>query len=239
VISPGIPGDFHRGYGVSYKYYRYGEEMSVDVVADMLLKKLAGNETDVQLMMQNVDTVAAKYSIDKNEYAHDANIIIYRAAGIHLYAAEIYALWQFDHSGIVRPETNTSLNILNDGSYSGRNQLGVRGRVGFADGYEAVRIPNIIYIHDPVTNKIIGYYNYTDQLSKKQDYLIEKILEERARELAFEGERFYDLIRIAKRRNDPSYLADKVAAKFSGEQKEHIRQLLMDEQNWFIHYFDY
>jgi hypothetical protein len=59
-------------------------------------------------------------------------------------------------------------------------------------------------------------------------------MDERARELAFEGERFYDLIRIAKRRNDPSYLANKVAAKFKGEKAEQIRQYLMNEENWYI-----
>jgi starch-binding outer membrane protein, SusD/RagB family len=52
------------------------------------------------------------------------------------------------------------------------------------------------------------------------------------------GERFYDLVRIASRRNDPSYLADKVSAKFSGAEKDAIHQKLMDEQNWYIHYFD-
>lgn len=238
IIEPGIPGDFSRGYGVSYKYYQYGEEMSVDTIAGMLLKKLAGRNLDVQLMMQDVDTVVTKFDIDRNEYSHDANFIVYRAAGIHLYAAEIFALWVFDHSGLIRPETNTSLNILNDGSYSNRGELGVRGRVGFADGYEAIQIPDIIYKHDPVTNEIVGFYNYTGHLEKKQEYLIDKILEERARELAFEGERFYDIVRIAKRRNDPAYLADKIAAKFSGAEREVIRQKLMDEQNWYIHYYD-
>ncbi|MEX0980567.1 MAG: RagB/SusD family nutrient uptake outer membrane protein [Bacteroidales bacterium] len=238
VTDPGIPGDFNRGYGVSYKFYKYGKEMSVDTIAGMLIKKLTGRNLDVQLMMQDVDTVISKYSIGRNEYAHDAHFLIFRAAGIHLYAAEIYALWVFDHSGIIRPETNTSLNILNNGSYTIGKQRGVRGRVGFADGYESVQIPNIIYIHDPITNEIVGYYDYTGNLPKKQEYLIERIIEERARELAFEGERFYDLVRIAKRRNDPSYLADKVAAKFSGAEKEAIYQKLLDEQNWYIHYFD-
>jgi hypothetical protein len=41
-------------------------------------------------------------------------------------------------------------------------------------------------------------------------------------------------MRIAQRRNDPSFLADRVAAKFSGARAEEIRQLLMDENNWYV-----
>lgn len=239
VRDPGTPGDFHRGYGVSYKYYKDGKALGNDTVRAMLQKKLQGNLIDVQVMMSGVDTVAAKYSIGKDEFAHDAHFIVYRAAEVHLYAAEIYANWAFDHSGIVRPETNTSLNILNDGRYAGRDdQLGVRGRVGFADGYEAVSIDDVIYIHDPLTNKIIDYINFAGDLARKQEYLVDKILEEKAREMAFEGERFYDLIRIAKRRNDPSYLADKVANKFSSEKRATIRNKLLDPDNWYISYFD-
>jgi hypothetical protein len=41
-------------------------------------------------------------------------------------------------------------------------------------------------------------------------------------------------MRVAKRRNDPSFLADKVAAKFSGSQAEQIRELLKNEENWYV-----
>ncbi len=61
------------------------------------------------------------------------------------------------------------------------------------------------------------------------------IVEERALELAYEGHRWFDLMRIARHRDDPAYLADKVAAKFSDEQKrEEVRNRLMDVNNWYL-----
>ncbi len=39
------------------------------------------------------------------------------------------------------------------------------------------------------------------------------IMVERSMELAFEGKRWFDLVRVAKRRG-PAYLADKISSKF-------------------------
>lgn len=240
TVYSGVPGDFFRGYGVSYKYYKDGEELHADTVQSMLVNKQIGKNLDVLLLMNDVDTVATKYSIGKDEFAQDANFIIYRAADVHLYAAEIFTVWDHIYGGLATPRPNTvkSIQILNSGGYANRDQLGVRGRVGFDDGYEAVKIPNIIYFHDPVTNEIIGHRDLTGKFEEKQKYLVDKILEERVRELAFEGKRFYDLMRIAKRRNDPSYLADKVAGKFSGPMRTSIREKLMNEKNWYINYYE-
>jgi len=63
-------------------------------------------------------------------------------------------------------------------------------------------------------------------------------MDERGRELAYEGERFYDLMRVAKRRNDPSFLAKKVSAKFPASQRQAMYTKLLDEKNWYINIFD-
>jgi hypothetical protein len=42
-------------------------------------------------------------------------------------------------------------------------------------------------------------------------------------------------MRIARRRNDPSYLANKVAAKYEDQTKANqIWNLLMNEENWYL-----
>jgi hypothetical protein len=69
-------------------------------------------------------------------------------------------------------------------------------------------------------------------------YLEQLILDEKARELAYEGERFYDLMRIAKRRNDPSFLARKVSSKYPSGMREAIYNKLLDEKNWYINLFE-
>lgn len=72
-------------------------------------------------------------------------------------------------------------------------------------------------------------------LATKQDSVLwveERILEEMAAETAFEGNRFFDLLRISRHRdNHPEFMAEKVAAKYSDET---LKEKLKNINNWFL-----
>ncbi len=246
ILDPnrrGTPSDFYRGYGTSYLYAKNGVALTSDQYLQMLQFKMNNDVRSYTSMMDGMDTIVYKYSINKNIYDQDANFIVYRAGGIQLWLAEIYTWWAFERNGIISTFTTNAVNIVNDGSnydvLVSRSQLGIRGRVGFNYGpYDGIQVGNINYMHNPYTNEVTGYTDLTGNLHAKQLYLEELILDERARELAYEGERFYDLMRVAKRRNDPSFLAAKVSAKYPASMRQAIYTKLLDEKNWYINMFD-
>jgi starch-binding outer membrane protein, SusD/RagB family len=135
-----------------------------------------------------------------------SDIILYRAADIHLLLAEA-----MNRSG----NSQAALKILNDG-YVERtgwaNSIGIRKRA-YLSNYSIDNIPAGV---DAV--------NYIEDL----------IVQERAMELAFEGKRWTDLMRVARRRG-ASYLADKVASKYSDPNMANsVREKLMNETNWYL-----
>lgn len=64
-----------------------------------------------------------------------------------------------------------------------------------------------------------------------------EIIDESARELSFEGYRWGDLVRVARRRNDPSFLANKVYNKLVKENNPeaiNVQKKLMTQAGWFM-----
>jgi len=75
--------------------------------------------------------------------------------------------------------------------------------------------------------------NTTDSLQQVETGL----LEETALENAFEGTRWADLLRIARRRNDPSIIADKVYQKLLKDGDPNAGQArakLMSREGWYL-----
>ena len=102
-------------------------------------------------------------------------------------------------------------------------------------------------------------YNYVDQVAKKikenhgitvtkediygederiREYVIEAvedlIIDEGALELAFEGSRFSDLARVAIRRNDPTFLAKRVAKRGGDMDMGLYNFLSRSSKNWYL-----
>lgn len=159
-----------------------------------------------------------KYLIDSNDPS-SSDIIISRAADIHLLLAEAYNRLGDETS------QNYALMLLNQGVNATNpkppiftrwsSNIGIRGRVYL----KSKEIPD----RDSISQE--------DLTLLIEDYIIQ----ERAMELAFEGKRWFDLVRVAERRNQPEFLADKVAAKFEGTSRyNEIHAKLMNPANWYL-----
>ncbi|MBN2807334.1 MAG: RagB/SusD family nutrient uptake outer membrane protein [Prolixibacteraceae bacterium] len=162
----------------------------------------------------NGETYILKYAIDIGE-PYGADIIISRAADLHLLLAEA-----LNRTG----DYQGALILMNDGysrvekvprDYLRWNTgLGVRGRVNL--------LPR------PLPEDIT-------EPAKIMEWVENVIIDERSMELAFEGKRYFDLMRIARRRNNPDFLASKVASKFSDSaKKQQIKEKLWNPDNWYI-----
>ena len=75
--------------------------------------------------------------------------------------------------------------------------------------------------------------NRQDTVNYQIPLVEDMIITEMALEGAFEGYRFNDLMRVALRRGDSSYLAAPIARR-NGESDNGLYQLLMDPKNWYL-----
>lgn len=83
-------------------------------------------------------------------------------------------------------------------------------------------------------------YPVRDTEAEEEDAVEDLIINEDGLEFAFEGTRFYDLMRVALRRNDPSYLAKKIYARrgesSSAEMQGQIAVDLNNKSNWYLNW---
>lgn len=167
-----------------------------------------------------------------NIYRNDVQINLYRASDLHLMLAEALGqLGRFEEalafldggleayynnaSGSFLPPFTSYPSTLYASGGDGTTQ-GIRTRVDLAK----------------VAGSILKNPNPDPQEDKK--FLDSLLVEEACLEFAGEGKALYTMIRMAKRWNDPTIVADRVSAKYPEGMKATVREKLMNPDNWFI-----
>jgi len=209
VRSDGNLGDLYRGDGKTFK-------------------KLNGQWI--------VNKFSADYETPDKVYRNDVLITLYKASDIYLWLSEALGqLGRFEEAlafldGGVESYYNTSdgtfmapfegyPSTLYRTSSSGDGACqGIRGRVALSR----------------VGDRIVK--NPSENIDDDKRYLDSLLVEETCLESAGEARGLYAMIRVAKRWNDPSAVADRVSAKYPDGMKDEIRAKLMDPSNWFIKY---
>ena len=198
------------------------------VVIDLFDAQMRGsNKIDVVRKNGSVreidgEWVIVKYHMDKASYERDAHISIYRAAEVHLMIAEAFAhLGQneealaFLNAGLKSKWSGSSFNYpFNNPIFSTKlkENAGVRGRVTLSSRALKTTTPE---------EKLVELNGF--------------IADEVALELAFEGKRFFTLVRMARNMNNPEFIAKRIGKKISGSEEEYAT-FMMQPENWFVKY---
>lgn len=103
-----------------------------------------------------------------------------------------------------------------------------------------------IHSHGSGWSEYNDYYVFPDdstltgdaRLQYQVEHVEDLIMDENALEFAFEGQRYYDLIRVAMRRGNPAYLADKIYGRRGSDKVGEMRGLigkdLYQTANWYL-----
>lgn len=196
---------------------------------------------------EGTDPVVTKFTDDMNSIAGGGQWNIWRAAGLHLRFAEVanrdgksIISWGLLNNGIsnalvpVRVEPNLPPTYAEveamktpfaepfffDARDAGATNTGVRMPWSKNTG-----IRNRAYVQALSTDI------QTDMLGMET-----ALINEAALELAFEGQRWSDLLRIAIRRDDPAFLADKVYDKLvkAGNPNASAVQTKLLNKDWYL-----
>jgi hypothetical protein len=219
----------------------YTETVSLDTVGDLRNRSYSRAFDSRNGSIMTDEYQIAKYRDIYTEDFKTRHVMIYRASTLYLrYAEAVNRLgkprlaFAVLKNGLKPSTINSRLLIPDSERYSQPDSI-LPNYMNFLDdrftnniGVRARGCGNV----DRDTTHFVIPRSILDKDSLIM-FVEDMIVREAALELAYEGNRFHDLMRVAIRRNDNAYLADKVALKHE-QNREAIRSKLMDRTNWYI-----
>lgn len=150
----------------------------------------------------------------RNGHESDANWTIYRMADVMCMKSEAMNRLGYYNNAIQTLQGSPYFSMTSTFSPANEGPIGLRKRACLKE-----------------------YIGQNDAAPDKFD-AEEIILEEKAKELAFEGRRWFDLLRIAKRGDELSLFLDEMEYAAPDGKKQLIRQRASNPENWFLPYND-
>lgn len=180
-----------------------------------------------------------KYQVATDPFKTDGDWFLYRAGKLHLRYAE--AANRDNHQKIAFAILNFGIRSAYDVSPSPEDVTNIMQTFeGFPYDFDARNGEFPYYRANWHRGGGVRGRAYLTAAGAIGDDMItteNNIINEAALELAYEGNRWEDLVRVALRRNDPSFLADKVYDKLSKEgnaQASTVHTKLLNVQNWYL-----
>lgn len=232
-----IPYDFSKGQTHKLQYYFSNLDPNVYYLTVNTYKyaqTFAGDPRTSMFTFENGNRVITKYHMNKKTYERDNHIYIYRAADAWLMLAEALTaagdLAQADtilNNGMVQCWDGKKFKEPFDSPvYTSdlQKNAGIRGRVGADPRRLADYVVDSLFVDET-------------ELMRRKTYVLDSLIAEEAGiETAFEGKRWYTLVRMARNLNSPEFLAEPIAGKFSTSEGNMYKMWLLDPKNWFVKY---
>lgn len=191
----------------------------------------------IQMFMKNDDQVRGNYGsylLDDKYKAGSVDTLIWKYVGLQCLkdassaseGASSTSNKKIAVSAITRRGANRSLGY---GNINVCRTAGLWLRAAEAANRVGLSTTAVTLMNE-VRNRVgVGASNIKQNASVAE--IEDALIEERALELAYEGERWYDLVSVAVRRNDPNFLIDKVVAKAPQASKAALKARLQFQQN--------
>jgi len=180
---------------------------------------------NVHILRRSMVYLRLAEALNRAGFPRFAFQILKRGVNDHVISSEVIPYYIPEHAAWLSTFyfPNTSYILETTAGLADQNTIGLHAHgCGYAANDTTYVMPD-----DSTITDSIARLNY--QIEKVEDLL----MTEEALEFAFEGHRFYDLMRVAMRRNDAAYLAEKVALR-SGTIDGALKSKLSVKQNWYL-----